>query len=81
MNDFERQQLFNYRIKQLLTGLGIIHNAWNTRDERRPTSPNSFKVPQGIGFPPPLQVIPRVTEANIGGLLGHYLDPDKIGPQ
>ena len=77
MNDFERQQLFNYRIKQLLTGLGIIHNAWSTRDERRPTSPNSFKVPQGVVG----QVIPRVTEANVGGLLGHYLDPDKIGPQ
>ena len=69
MDNFQRQQLFNYRIKQLLTGLGIIHNAWNTRDQRRPP-----QVTQGIG-----QVIPKVTEANVGGLLGHYLDPDKVG--
>ena len=27
------------------------------------------------GKPP----LPRVTGANVGGLLGHYLDPDKIG--
>ena len=68
MDNFQRQQLFNYRIKQLLTGLGIIHNAWNTRDQRRPTLT-------------PTNVQPRVTEANVGGLLGHYLDIDKFGIQ
>jgi hypothetical protein len=29
------------------------------------------------GKPP----LPRVTGARVGGLLGHYIDPDKIGPQ
>lgn len=41
------------------------------------------------GFVPPkysapveeVKVRPRVTEANIRGLLGHHLDKDKVGPQ
>ena len=69
MNNFQKQQLLNYRLNQLFSVFGAFQNAWDTRDQRRPA-----QVMQGIG-----QVIPKVTEANIGGLLGHYLDPDKVG--
>jgi hypothetical protein len=65
MSNFEKQQLLNYRLNQLFSVFGAFHNAWNTRDQRR------TQIPQGT----------RVTEANIGGLLGHHLDKDKFGIQ
>ena len=44
----------------------------------------SYSGQQGFVPPAPVEEVtvrPRVTEANIRGLLGHHLDKDKIGPQ
>jgi hypothetical protein len=77
MNNFEKQQLLNHRLQQLFSVFGAFQNAWDNRraysEQRRPD--------QWANPITPVVRIPRVTEANIGGLLGHYLDPDKIGPQ
>ena len=67
MNNFEKQQLLNYRLNQLFSVFGAFHNAWNTRDQRRSADIK--------------EIIPKVSEANIGGLLGHHLDKDKFGIQ
>jgi len=42
--------------------------------------PPKYSAPvEEVKVRPRVNVRPRITEPNLQGLLGHYLDPDKIG--